>query len=108
MASAMLLGMRVEVVLVPVSVRMGSPREPLRVVGFRQGDSWARRVLKGSADQTARALLDELPSEYRHVVAKLGLEPSGVAFKEEQAGGVLTLIYSIALPAPLADPDVPG
>ncbi len=109
MAHGMLFGMRVEVVLVPVSVQMGSSTSGLRVVGFRSGDAWARRVVKGSANQTARAMLDELPAEYRHVVAKLGLEPSGVGFKEEEANGVaLMLIYSIALPVPLADPDVPG
>jgi hypothetical protein len=110
MVAATLLGMRVEVVLVPVSVQMGSSASDLRVVGFREGDAWAaRRVVKGSANQTARSLIDKLPLEYQHVVAKLDLEPSRVAFKEEEANGVvLTLIYSIALPTPLADPDVPG
>jgi hypothetical protein len=103
------LGVRVAVVLVPVSVQMGG--ESLRVVGFRQGDAWARRTVGatagGSAIQTARSLVEELPPEYRHVVTQLGLWPSGIAFKEE-ADGVLTLIYSIPLPTPLAEPDLPG
>lgn len=99
--------MRVEVVLVPVSVQLGSV---LRVVGFREGDQWARRSVADGADKTAAALVDELPAEYRHVVDKLGVTPARVTFDEREAigGSQLTLIYSIALPAPLADPDVPG
>ena len=52
----------------------------------------------------SQLVIDDLPAEYQHVVAKLGLEPSRVTFEEEKTKGV-TLVYSIALPAPLADPD---
>jgi hypothetical protein len=55
-------------------------------------------------------LVDELPPEYRHVVDKLGIEPVRVTFFDRDASGTsrVTLIYSIALPAPLALPDLPG
>jgi hypothetical protein len=63
-----------------------------------------------SPRKTARALVADLPAEYRYVVEDQGIEPAKVTFKEDEVDGStrLTLIYSIALPAPLADPDLPG
>lgn len=70
----------------------------------------ARRSVAGNPKQTALALVDTLPAEYRHVVDQLGIEPAEVSFDSQPAssGSQLTLIYSIVLPVALADPDAPG
>jgi ADP-ribose pyrophosphatase YjhB (NUDIX family) len=98
--------MLVDAVLIPVSIQLG-PKP--RVVGFRTGDDWRRRRVVHSGRQAAQDLVNELPPEYRQVVEELGITPAKVTFEEPQEdGGRITLVYTIALPAPLADPDLPG
>lgn len=98
------LRVRLEAVLIPVSVQLGPTP---KVVGYREGDEWARTAVRTKVSDAARALLDTLPAEFREVAQELKIEPSGVRFQEEERNGstVLTLLHSIALPTPLADPE---
>ena len=94
----------IDVMLIPVTVRPGPDPQ---VAAFRDGDDWLRAPLEGAPSATAAALVDQLPAQIRFVLAERGIVPEPVAFKESRDGSQLTtLIYSIPVPMPFADPDL--
>jgi hypothetical protein len=89
--------------LIPVTVRPGPDPQ---VAAFRDGDHWLRAPLEGAPSATAASLVDQLPTQIRFVLAVRGVLPEAVAFKESPDGSQLTLIFSIPVPMPFADPDL--
>lgn len=93
--------MKVNVSLVPVSIRAGSKDSDPQLVALQVGGAWPALRVRGSVRESVQILQESLPSELQPVLRSRAMEAQQVTFFE--ADGELTLVYSTALPMPMGD-----
>ena len=109
MAQARAAAPRVEVVVIPVSIRQEGPDGRPTLMGWPGLDGWARKILGRTAAGTAGYVLKRcVPPGAEMLLPQRQPQPVTFAESRGRSGTRLTLLYTVALPMALCDPAVTG